>query len=103
MLAPLLHARLPSTTPCTASVDLLHVDTFPAKLWPADSDIDLGLFGYMHNVELEGITPAQAKKLLYSVLSGVNRAMLAQGNKVCWGVLRRAVSQLGPVACTPQH
>lgn len=55
----------------------------PLLSCPADSDIDLGLFGYMHQVELEAITPQQAKKLLYSVLSSVHRAMLAQDNKVC--------------------
>lgn len=55
----------------------------PLLSCPADSDIDLGLFGCMHHVELEAVTPQQAKKLLYSVLSGVHRAMLAQDNKVC--------------------
>jgi hypothetical protein len=46
---------------------------------PADSDIDLGLFGSMHQVDLEAITPQQAKKLLYSVLGAIQRAGLADG------------------------
>jgi hypothetical protein len=49
---------------------------------PVDSDIDLGLFGVMHGVSLEAITSGQAKKLLYSILSGLHRAHLVHG-KVC--------------------
>jgi hypothetical protein len=33
----------------------------------------------MHQVELEAVTSAQAKKLLYNVLSGIHRAHLADG------------------------
>lgn len=44
-----------------------------------DSDIDLGLFGTMHGCQLEALTPQQAKKLLYSVLSALHRANLVAG------------------------
>jgi hypothetical protein len=74
---------------CNTHIDAITV-YWPGVGWclgcllisPADSDIDLGLFGSMHQVDLEAITPQQAKKLLYSVLGAIQRADLADG-KVC--------------------
>lgn len=63
---------------------------------PADSDIDLGLFGVMHGVSLEAITSGQAKKLLYSILSGLHRAHLVHG-KVCHAM--EAIASGGKLLC----
>lgn len=58
---------------------LLHCQQCQLCLAPTASDIDLGLFGTMHGCELEALTPQQAKKLLYSVLSALHRAQLVAG------------------------